>query len=535
MLYDRDFYYRAVKQTGAKVNEKRALSYLGFFRRFLTLTEDNHAGKPFLLSPFQKQIIYDVFGTVDPVTKKRIFKTVFVFLPRKNGKTEFIAGLCSGFFFQAGRGSQIYCIASDASQAGILYGKSAAMIEMSPALADSCTIVRSTKRIVDTGLNKVFRVMSGDKMGKHGYSPELFVYDELHEARDDEIWNTLATAQGARSEPLQIAITTAGHDTGSFCHEMYRYAKRVLSGEIEDPTFYPVIFEADPSDPWDDEDTWKKCNPNYGISVNPDFLKQECRKAKNMPSYENVFKRLYLNVWTESAVKWLKDGVWESCAARSEDILPPGSLIYGGLDLSSYIDLSAFCLVGQRPDKKIGVIPYIFCCESQIDTRHQHGKFPFRNWAADGHLLVTPGNVIDRDFIRQKVNEIRKKYHFKDYGYDRMLSREIVRDLRMHGIQGVEVAQGPWTMNAPIKKLEELIYSKNLVHPDNPVLNWMISGVMIQVDNYGNYTFSKKKSSDKIDGVVAMAIGLRRIMDQPRSIYAQRSEETQKKPQKSKK
>jgi len=278
----------------------------------LTHTKGPFAGQSFNLRPWQRKILTKLFTTRKDGLRQ--YRTCLLMLPRKNGKSELAAALAIYFLlFDGETGAEVYSAASDKDQAALVFNVAAQMIRNDPELDAQCEIIDSQKRIVHPKSGSFYRAISAEAYSKHGFNASVVIYDELHAAPNRELWDVLSTSQGARSQPLMMAITTAGHDKKSILGELYTHALRVLDKPDIDPTFLPLIFEAPQGADWTDEKVWKKANPALGDFRSLEEMRIACQRAKEIPAQENVFRRLYLNQWTEQADRWIQMTAWDAC------------------------------------------------------------------------------------------------------------------------------------------------------------------------------------------------------------------------------
>ena len=352
--------------------DKDAADYAVAFIENLRHTKGIWAGKPFELIGWQEQIVRDLFGTVKE-NGYRQFNTAYVEIPKKMGKSELAAAVA--LLLTCGDGeerAEVYGCAADHQQASIVFEVAADMVRMCPALAKRVKINASMKRMVYLPTNSFYQVLSAEAYSKHGFNIHGVVFDELHTQPNRKLFDVMTKGSGdARMQPLYFLITTAGNDTRSICYEVHQKAKDILEGRKADPTFYPVIYGADESDDWTDPKTWKKANPSLGITVGIDKVRAACESAKQNPAEENSFRQLRLNQWVKQAVRWMPMHLWDKCDfAVNEDELK-GRVCYGGLDLSSTTDITAFVLVFPPGDEngKYTVLPYFWIPEDNLDLR----------------------------------------------------------------------------------------------------------------------------------------------------------------------
>lgn len=497
--FDGEFYYDAAEAERA----------VRFFPRFLVHIKGALAGKPLTLEPWQADILRTLFGWRRPDGTRR-YRTAFIEVPRKNGKSTFAAGIALFCLFcDREQGAEIYSAASDRDQASLVFNVAAAMVRKNAKLKGRCKILDSVKRIV-LG-DSFYRAIAANAAGSHGYNSHCVVYDELHAAANRELYDVLKTSMGARPQPLFVIITTAGFDRKSICYEQYDYACKVRDAVIDDPTFLPVIYEAEDDDDWTDPKIWRKANPNLGVSISEDFLASECRTALQLPSYANTFRRLYLNQWTESDVRWLSLEAWNRCGGKLPDLA--GRECWGGLDLSSTTDLASLLLVFPLMEEgklvRLAIKAFAWCPRERAVEREKRDRVPYTQWIRDTHLRATEGDVIDYDVIRRDINQLGEIYNIREIGVDRWNAQQIVTQLAGDGFNMVMVGQGFASMSGPSKELEKLIIGGQLLHDGDPVTRWAAMNVSIESDAAGNIKPSKAKSTERIDPIVAlvMAVG----------------------------
>ena len=503
-------------------NEQESNRAISFIETFITHTKGELTGKPFLLEEWQKEIVGNIFGWQNKKTNLRKYRTVIIFLGRKNGKTTLAAAIGLYMLFaDSERGAEIYAAAGDRHQAGIVFEIAKSMILQNPELEQRGKVFRNS--ITNQSKGNFFQAISSDSKTKHGFNANCIIFDELHTQKNRDLWDTLTTSTGARRQPLTIAITTAGYDKQSICHEVYSYAKKVQDGSIKDDSFYPVIFEADNDDDITSEKVWKKANPNYGVSLRKDYMERESKRAVDLPSYQNTFKRLMLNIWTESHTQWIGHDEWMACHQEFDYATLEGKECWGGLDLASTRDISAFILIF-NVDEKFIVLPHLFIPKENAKKRSDKDGVNYMEWMRDGHVIGTEGDVQDYNFIRAKINELSKKYRIQSIAYDRWGASQLIIDLQNDGAKMDPFGQGFVSMSMPTKSLEVEIIAKNIIHNNNPCMNWMLSNVALQEDPAGNIKVAKNKSTEKVDGIVAlvMALGGYYSDDEEESIYNNR-------------
>ena len=509
-------------------NEDRADFAVNFIE-CLCHTKGTWAGKPFLLLDWQEQIIRDLFGIIKP-NGYRQFNTAYIEIPKKNGKSELAAAvallLCCGDEEQR---AEIYGCAADRGQATIVFDVAADMVRMCPALNRRCKILASQKRILYTPTNSFYQVLSAEAYSKHGFNIHGVVFDELHTQPNRKLFDVMTKGSGdARMQPLYFLITTAGTDTNSICYETHRKAVDILEGRKIDPTFYPVIYGAGQEEDWTDPKVWKKANPSLGETIGLDKVKAACDSARQNPGEENAFRQLRLNQWVKQAVRWMPMEKWDACAfpVNPEDL--EGRVCYGGLDLSSTSDLTAFVLVFPPYDDEepYYILPFFWLPEETLPLRVNRDHVPYDVWERQGFIQTTEGNVVHYAFIEKYIEHLGEKYNIRDIAFDRWGAVQMVQNLEGMGFTVVPMGQGFASMSPPTKELMKLTLEKKLAHGGHPVLRWNMDNIFIRTDPAGNIKADKAKSTEKIDGAVATIMALDRAIrcgnDTSESIYDRR-------------
>lgn len=481
-----------------------------FFPRYLRHVKGERAGEPLELQPWAyRELIRPLFGWKRADGSRR-YRKALAAIPRKNAKSTICAGIGIKLLFSDFEpGAEVYSAAADTDQANIVFGAAKQMVERAPALAKRCKIYR--KAIVVEATASVYRVLSADAYTKHGLNAHGIIFDELHTQPNRELWDVLNTSTGSRRQPLSIAITTAGYDRQSICHEVWDYARRVRDGIVHDNEFLAVIYEALQTDDWRKVATWRKANPGYGVTIRADYLKAEAKKAEQIPAYQNTFRRLHLNQWTEQDTRWLDMESWDECAGVLDEQRLAGLACFGGLDLASTIDIAALALTFEL-DGKVHALLRFWIPQDNIRKRVERDGVPYDLWVRQGLMKATPGNIIDYDVIRADINALGERFNIREIAIDRWNATQLATQLQGDGFTVALFGQGFASMGAPTKDLEKRIVGRELVHGGNPVLRWMAANVAVKQDPAGNLKPAKDKSVEKIDGVVALIMALGRLM-----------------------
>jgi phage terminase large subunit-like protein len=493
-----------------------------FFPAFLS----HHKAQtgPFILEPWQRNIIGTLFGWRRADGTRR-YRETLIAVPRKNGKTHLGAGIALELLLiDSEPGAEVYSAAYSREQASLVFQAAAGMVHQCESLDSRCEVIDSSRRIVVPATGGRYVALPAESASAHGYSPSGVIFDELHTQRNRDLYDVLKSGTGARRQPLFGSITTAGWDRHSICHEMWQYARQVRDGIIRDPYFLPVIYEAGPDENWQSEAVWKRVNPNLGVSISLQFLREECARARQLASYENVFRNLYLNQWTEQAVRWLSMELWNRGAEPEVPDLG-GADCYAGLDLAAVQDTVALALVfprGPSPAAETATSPkgrgesgywvkvFFWLPAEAMHQRVRRDRVPYDQWAAEGHIKLQPTASIDHDLLLADIERILQRYRCRQIAVDRWNAEHVMNRLSKAGLEVVNFGQGYKSMTGPTKLLEKLVLDGRIHHGGNPVLDWQASNVAVERDAAENLKPSKEHSTERIDGIVAtiMALGI---------------------------
>lgn len=492
-----------------------------FFEEELHHVEGEWRGRPIMLRAWQRRFIRRLFGWKRPNGTRR-YRRAHAWIPKKNGKSLITTGICMYMLCADGEITpHVYACAGAEEQAERqLFNSAREMVQGSQILDESCEVFKRAIFCHHTGGR--FEVVSSKPGTKHGLNIHCVAYDEIHAARDGELYSVMTMGSGsARRQPLELVISTAGDDLGSIGYELWEYGCKVRDGVLEDPEFLVLIYAADPEADWRDPKVWEACNPNYPESPNHDSFVTDIRKAEGMPSKIADFKRLRLNIWTQAATAAIDIYRWRKCArkelVRRRGQLVPKALLgkkcWGGLDLSSTTDLTSLALVFPRESEFGGadVIAFHWVPQDNVLERAKKDRVDYPRWIQEGHLYATPGNVVDYSFIEQFIVDLSALVDIEDIGYDPRNATDLVQRLQDNrGIQVVEVIPGFKSLSPATKELERLYLSKRLGHSGCPVLTWQASHVVWRRNATDDIMPDKKRSREKIDGIAAVVTALTR-------------------------
>jgi phage terminase large subunit-like protein len=492
-----------------------------FFETQVVYTVGDQAGKPIVLMDWQKDLVLrPLFGWKRVSDGYRRFRRAFVFIPKKNGKTT----MCGGVgLYMTGMDSEfrakVYCAATDKEQADMVHEEARTIIDLSQSLGEMYKVVPGRQLITVPEMKSSFIPVSKETKSRHGINAHCVIFDELQALKDPELYEVMTSGSGAaRKQPLQITITTAGAEKTSICYEEYEHAKDVLADENVDEQTLAVIFEPGKHDDWTDPRVWHKVNPSLGVTLQEYDLVQEGEQAKKSPRKENLFKRLRLNMWTSQITRWLSSEVWQAAAGKYSEADLKGKICFGGLDLSSVLDLTALALAFPEPDM-LYLWLYLFMPADRIEEAEKRDKVPYGRWVTQGHIIATPGNVVDYAAVVGKMAEAQQMFSLQEIGFDPYNATMAVQQAERMGIKMVPVSQNFSTISQPTKELERRLVAGILRHPNNAALNWMADNIEVRTGPNGviapNKPAEKSGKQKRIDGMTASIIAIDRVLRVP--------------------
>lgn len=508
------------------------------------------AGSPFWLEPWQQAVVANMFGWKRANGTRR-FREAFLFVPRKNGKSAWTAGLCLYALYSDGEvGAEVYSAASDRDQASLVFAHAKGMVAQSHQLKKSLQVYKARKSIAYESAASSYEVIDAIPEGAHGFNVHFAAIDELHAHKNRELMDVLLTGTGSRAQPLVVHLTTSDFEReGSACNEKHDYAMRVCRGEIDDPAFLPVVYQAEPEDDWTDPDIWAKANPNLGVSITVEYLERECRRAKDDPSYENTFKRLHLNIRTQQDVRWIPLETWDRAGPREDEPQDPmewrewmlerakSKRLFGGLDLAASSDLTVYVLMWKEADGSFPFIPWVWCPRvTALKRERAAGKrlgAMYQTWGSQGWMTLTDGDEMDYDRIRADINALAKGgLSPETLAVDRLFQgAQLCQQLGKPKSEGgdafdvVNFGQGFMSMTAPTKRFGELVSAAKIRHGANPIARWMAGNVSVRIDPAGCIKPNRETSTEKIDLIVASIMALAMLEAGPEksgSVYEKR-------------
>lgn len=480
------------------------------FIESLPITSGAHAGRKFKLRPWQREILAGIYRT--DRRGRRIVRQALITMPRKQGKTQLAAALALAHLCgpEAEQRGQVYSAAADRNQASLLYAEMKAIIAMVPALEKRIIVRDFTKHLEDVETGSTYMALSADAKTKHGFSASFVVYDELAQAPDRKLYDVLSTSTAARAEPLMVVISTQSSDPHSIMCELVDYGLQVRDGVVKDPAFFPVIYTApEDADPWD-EATWRACNPALGDFRSLEEMRSAAMQAQRMPAREPTFRLLYLNQRVRAESRFIPQAEWQACAGEIDIEALRGRPCKAGFDLSSTLDLTA--LVLYFPEDGGAVVPYFWVPRDRLEEREHSDKVPYPQWHRDGFLEAPAGRAVNKQAIIHRLAEIASMFDLQGVAFDRWRLEDLQKLL---SDEGIEVPITPWgqgfkDMGPAVDALEAAILDRKLRHNGHPVLTWNAWNAVVEIDPAGARKIDKAKSTERVDGMVAlaMAIGL---------------------------
>jgi len=501
--------YDAIATRGDCVWNGRAAHHaLTFIQSLCKYTEGRWAGQPFVLLPWQRNFVANLYGWLRPDGTRR-YRQAHLLIPRKSGKTELAAALALYHLLADDEPTPtVVGIARDRTQAKLCLSRAFRMAAQEPRLKKMTEQYQMA--LTAPSINGSYKILSQDAPSAHGLHVSACIADEIHAMENRrELWEAVMTAMGARSQPLMLSITTAGVLRESLEYDLFDYSKKVCAGTIENPSFLPCLYYAEQEANWQSPTVWKQANPSLGIITSREWYTQECQRAQDQVSYETPFRTYYLCQHITVQSRWLRMSDWDGCASPTpfDEAELQRLPCYLGIDLAQTTDLTAICAVWSD-GKKTFVRSWCFAPEVGAIERSRIDSVPYLQWAAQGALTLTNGDVTDYAAVKGKVQELCKTYRVRLVGYDPYNAQNLGNDLDAAGIKVVRVPQSFANLGTATRQFENAVIGKTLLHEQNPVLSWAVSNVCIDTDHNGNPRPSKKRSVERIDPVVAAIIGI---------------------------
>jgi phage terminase large subunit-like protein len=506
----------ALRRLGYKVDEERGLRAVRFIERRCRHTKGRFYGSLFKLTPWQFVIVYSFFGCVDS-DGKRLFYRLWFEVGKKNGKTELVAAMLEYCLFGLNEyGAEVYSAAASREQAGMTYKVMRDMTKQDPVLRKRAKWWDSKKTIANTMVGGEYISLSADANYNDGCNPSAVGVDEVHRHKSRDMWDVLRQGQGTREEPIFFGITTAGSGRTGMAWEEHEHADAVIRGIVEDRHLLALVYSVPEEADWTDPKVWKLANPAMGDFLREDDIAEAVVKAQHTPTEEHSVRRLRLNQWVAAETKWLDLNAWDRCGGLVDESKLKGQSFYGGLDISHSQDFTAWCLL--FPEDVGGETQYkalwrLWIPEEALVTRGVM-KPTLEAWARDRFITIVPGSVVDLRYVEQQIERDCETFNLLEMGYDRFHAHGIISELMevLGDDKLADVGQTYRFLNAPCKELERLLQQERINHGGNPVLRWMAANAVAEVNQDDLVRPSRKRSADKIDGVVTLLMALNRTL-----------------------
>lgn len=483
-----------------------ALDVLVFISLHCKHSKGELAGKNLKLEPWQSFILAAVYGFKIKSNNRRKYRKAFIEVARKNGKTSLLAGIALYHLLEMDgeAGAEVYSIATKVEQSKISWGISKAMVNQDDYLSNRI-IIYQNKLVYK---NSIFSPLASESKRSDGLNPSLVIADEIHAFADGDMVDVMATGMASRKNPLLFQITTAGLDMTGYGYKEHEYATSVLEGSVQDESYFAIIYALDETDDYKDKILWRKANPNLDVSVYPEFLDSALNEASSSPAKLNSFKVKNLCLWQNAVSRWIDYGAWENNTSLFDGASLNGQVCYGGIDLSTNLDLTAVALdfPPQKEGDKHRKLYHFWLPEEGIVEKEREDKVPYRTWAEQGYLTLTEGAVIDYSAVAEKLQKYISQYNIQMIVADKWRLLDLVRYMPEHEDIFVEFSQGIRAMSPAALEYERLIKKGMFATNNNPIITWMVANSEIKLDENNNIKIVKPKrdrTGKRIDGVIA--------------------------------
>ena len=486
---------------------EKVIKFISMLKHFV----GKHNGKPFLLLPYQKWIIYNIFGFYYPNTDKRVINYVYLELARKNGKSAFAAAISLYMLCADGEnGSEVEFVANSAKQAKISFTMASNFLSSIDKNGKHFQRYRDSIKFDER--KSILQILSSDASGNDGYNSYCFVLDECHEQKDSRLWDVMCSSQGMRENSLAMITTTAGFNLYGFCYNYRRTCTEILSGLKKDDSQFVAIYTMDDDDDWSDSNNWIKSNPSLGVTVNESYLQQQIEKAKNNTSLEVGIRTKNLNQWISTSDIWISNDLLMDATEKVDLDNFKESTCYIGVDLASVSDLTSVSVMIPIDGKFYFKTKYYL---PQSALKDNSNCELYKDWKRKGYLTITDGNVTDYDYLLSDIIKVSNKLFIDKIAYDAYNATQWAINATAQGLPLEPYSQALWSFNRPTKEFERLIKSGRVVIDDNPITRWCFSNVVLKRDFNENIKPTKLENQQKIDGTISMIESLGIYLNQP--------------------
>lgn len=473
--------------------------------------EGKWAGHHAYLSFFELRLIRYIFGWKGP-DGLRLIRRVYLEIPRKSGKSTLSAVIAIYLAYWDGEPApQVFFAAADKDQAGYTWNIARVMIQMSQELEQQSLVYQGVKKILIPDNQGELKALSGKSPKLYGLNLHGLVFDELMVQQTRELWDALTTAQGAREQPLIVAITTSGFRRNSIAYEQREYTRQIHEGILTDHTFLGVVYSLSEEEDWSLEENWYKAAPSLGYTIDIGYYQEKAKEALGQPTAQNSFRTLLLCQWVGQSTRVIVMADWNKCSElKVEEKALEGLQCFGGIDMSTTVSLTAFVLdfphypePGWHTWKAWHFIPL-----EELRERGRQDRVDYQLWVDQGLIKGIPGSVVRDEYIRNVVREASEIYDIEDISFDRWGMAQLYSDLEDDGFTMAKMGQGYASMTQPTKELLRMIKMGTLVTMGNPVLTWQADNIAAVQDPAGNIKFDRLESGSRIDGMVAGVMAL---------------------------
>ena len=508
--------HEAGPDRGLVYHPQKAWKVIRYGELFCVHTKGRWANQPFKHQGWQKFITGELFGWCNADSGLRRYRTALIEVPKRQGKTVYLAVIgLYGFHGDGENGAEVYSMASEEKQAKIVFNQARMMVIRSSVLREDIIPYSASLSIPSNDARMM--PLPSDPDTIDGNNPHFQIVDELHRHKTRDVWDLCQNATGSREQPLTAAITTAGQDLASVCYEQHEYGLNILDGIFENDRYFAFIATPDEGYDWRDEKEWYKLNPSLGVNIKIEDMRDLAKEAEQKPLANLAFRRLRLNQWTRSVASWVNIEDWKACYADIDPESLFGLPCYMGIDLAVQKDMSAIALLFDLDPYWVVRMRY-YCPEKAIHERTINENLPYEQWVEQGHLIKTPGNIIDFERIfgdivgTDEAPGLMEQYNILDAGMDPYRASVLGTQLMNYGLKVTWVRQGTLSLNEPMEQVEGKIASHNLVHFNHPILSWNARNVVVRKDVNGMMAPNREKSKEKIDGFSALLDAANRLI-----------------------
>ncbi len=494
---------------------------VGFFRHILRFPDGDRAGTPFDLEPWQAFVVGSLFGWKRAADGLRRFRTAYVETGKGSGKSPLGAGVGLYMLTADGEtGAECYCAAVSRDQAKIAFRDASRMVTGSPALSRriQCSGQRDIFNLAHLASGSFFRPISSEGRALDGKRVHFALLDEIHEHPSPVVVNKITAGLKGLKQPLIFEITNSGYDRTSICWQHHQYSTEVVSGVVQDDEWFAYVCGLDEEDdPLVDPSCWAKANPTLGVTIKPEYLEKQVREAVNMPSNESIVRRLNFCQWVDAASPWIDGDLWRACEAEFDLDDLAERPCWGGLDLSGTRDLTALALVWPGDDGNLDAALWYWTPGDTLTERARRDSVPYEAWVRAGHLDGPPGRAVKYDFVAATIADLAARFDVRGIAYDPYRIKYLEPELDAEGVAVPLLAHGQgyyhssesglW-MPRSVELLEGAALDGRLRVRKNPVLTWNSASAVLEADPKGSRIFTKRKSTGRIDGIVALAMAI---------------------------